>query len=130
MSSLKNPRITPKERGLLKGAIRRVFSRSELRRKVMDAAEVKHFDPKRPRVTRWIRCAVCKELSPKYKGAADHIQPVIPVDSSFEEMSMDTVVDRLWCEEYNIQAICESCHKQKSRQETKLRAANKKRKEK
>lgn len=125
-----NPRITKKERGLLKGACRRVFSRSELRRKVMDAAEIQHSDPSRPRVRKWIRCAVCKKPCPKYLAAADHVDPVIPVTSSFEEMSLDTVVDRLWCPEENLQAICERDHAVKTKEEAKARREHKKRKSK
>lgn len=125
---MKNPRITKKEHGLLKGAVRRVFSRSELRRKVMDAAEVKHSDPKHPRVTKWVICAVCNKPTPKYKAACDHVLPVIPVDTAFEDMLIDTVVDRLWCEEHNLQAICKDCHDVKTKAERKERTANKKRK--
>jgi hypothetical protein len=47
---MNNPRVTSKERGLLKGAIRRVFSRSDLRRKVIELSRIDHTDSTRPRV--------------------------------------------------------------------------------
>lgn len=124
---MNNPRITPKERGLLKGAIRRVFSRSDLRRKVLDLSEVSHSDPLRPRVRKWSKCATCGKPTPKYLTVIDHIDPVIPVDSSFEHMSLDTVVDRLWCEEINLQPICEVCHTAKTKIEKDQRKEYKKR---
>lgn len=116
-----NSRITPKERGLLKGAIRRVFSRSDLRRKILDAATIAYFDPDRPRVKKWCACNVCKSPSPKYKTAIDHVQPVIPIDDTFENIGLDVTVDRTWCDENNLQAICESCHDIKTKQERKAR---------
>lgn len=122
---MSNPRITPKERNLLKGAIRRVFSRSELRKKVIDAAKVEHSDPKRPRVSKWSRCAVCEQIEAQYRMSVDHIDPIIPVDTALERMTWNTVIDRTWCEENNLQAICPPCHTQKSRLETKQRTENK-----
>lgn len=116
-----NSRITPKERGLLKGAIRRVFSRSELRRKVIDAAVIEHSDPKRPRVTKWCRCFICLNPTAKYQTQVDHVIPVIPINSSFEELGLDATADRTWCDEENLQAICESCHDIKTKQERKAR---------
>lgn len=127
---MNNPRITKKERGLLKGAMRRVFSRSELRQKVIATADVEHHDPARPRVKKWSKCPICRQLTPRYLMAVDHLDPVIPVNTSFEEMSLDTVVDRLWCEEHNLQPICPICHDQKSALERKLRTKNKKGKKK
>lgn len=117
-----NDRITKKERGLIKGALNRVFSRSELRNKVKNAGIIEHYDPKRPRVTKWVRCASCKEPLAGYQADIDHIQPKIPVYASFDDMSIDVYLDKLWCAESNLQILCFSCHKTKSRLETKERA--------
>lgn len=123
---MSNTRITKKERGLLKGAFRRVFSRSELRLKVLNTARIEHKDSKRPRVTKWIRCALCKLPTAAYTAAVDHILPLVPVDTAFEDMSMDTVIDRLWCEENNLQVLCETCHDIKTKQESQQRKAARK----
>ncbi len=56
-------------------------------------------------------------MTPAYKLQIDHVVPVIPIDSSFEEMSIDDVVNRLWCEENNLKPLCESCHNRKSKGE-------------
>lgn len=121
-----NQRITKRERGLLKGALRRVFSRSELRQKVLNTADVFNIDPSRPRVKKWSRCPICLNLSPKYLMAVDHILPLIPINTTFEEMSLDTVVDRLWCEENNLQPICPDCHDAKTKKEREERKLHKK----
>lgn len=119
---MNNPRITAKERNLLKGAVRRVFSRSDLRRAVLEAATIQHFDLSRPRVKKWIQCAVCKQPSARYEAQVDHIDPIVPLHLTLEGMSWDTVVDRTWCEENNLQAICEDpCHKQKTKLEREAR---------
>lgn len=116
-----------KERNLLKGAIRRVFSRSELRRKILDDALVKDYsDPSRKRVTRWGRCASCKQLEPAYLMQVDHKDPIVPIGSTLEEMSWDKVIDNVWCDERNLQALCRTCHTDKTKQERKERQKSKK----
>ena len=125
-----NSRVTARERGLLKGAVRRVFSRSELRRAIIEAAIVNYSDPSRPKVKVWVKCAVCGKPEAKSYMAADHLEPVIPVNSSFEEMGLDLTVDRLWCHPSNLQAICPDCHDSKTKSERKQRNAAKKEKKK
>lgn len=104
-----------------------MFSRSELRRQALDKAQVKEYsDPSRKRVTRWGRCTACNAMTPLYLLEVDHEDPIIPVDSSLEEMSWDQVIDRVWCDERNLKAICKPCHKVKSKEENKERRINKK----
>ncbi len=122
-----NPRVTKKERGLLKGAVRRVFSRSELRLKVLNKTVIEgHTDPARPRVKRWSRCSSCTSLVPTYLLDIDHVLPVIPIDRSFDEMTLDELVDRIWCDEKNLAGICETCHDIKTKAENLERRKNKK----
>lgn len=114
---LKKP-DNPKERNLIKGAIRRVFSRSELRRKALDASIVKDYqDPNRKRVTRWGRCAECGKLEPAYLLEIDHKDPIIPVGETLEEQSWDKVIDSIWCDERKLQALCGTCHDTKTQAE-------------
>lgn len=125
---MKNPRVTPKDRGLIKAAIRRAFSRSDLRRQVLEESILpNHVDLSRPRVKKWGKCAECKIPTPKSYLVIDHINPVIPVDESFEDMSLDEVVDRMWCWASNLQALCNECHLTKTKKENKIRRDNKKR---
>lgn len=123
---MSNPRIRPKERGLIKGAIRRAFSRSELRKEVLEAGIVEHSDPTRPRVKTWVRCNICGKPEAKSNVEVDHILPVIPLDSSLEDMTWDELVDRVWCERIHLQIACHLCHDEKTRQEQKARRQFKK----
>lgn len=112
-----NLRISAKERGLIKGAIRRVFSRSDLRRKIVEASRVQYVDVSRPRVKKWSFCNLCSKATPTYQMEVDHKLPIIPVDDTLENMSWDTVIDNIWCVEEGLSAICESCHKIKTKAE-------------
>lgn len=124
-----NKRITAKERGLIKGALRRVFSRSDLRQQAMKKALVTDYiDPKRPRVTKWGRCSSCNQMEPLYKMQVDHEEPVVKVDSSLEEMTADELVDGLWCDERLLKPVCQPCHKEKTKAENKERRRIKKEK--
>lgn len=116
-----NPRITKKERNLLKGCIRRTFSRSELREKAVAASRVDHYDPERKRVKKWSICPECQVLTPTYKMEVDHVDPIIPVNGSFEDMTLDEVVDRTWCPENKLKAKCSDCHEIKTKAENKER---------
>lgn len=124
-SAFKNPRISAKERNLIKGALRRVFSRADLRRAVLDEARVPHSDPSRPRVTKWVRCAACSQPCAAYQAAVDHIDPVVPVESTLESMTLDELANRLWCEKNNLQVLDPTCHKSKSKLESKERRLHK-----
>jgi 5-methylcytosine-specific restriction endonuclease McrA len=121
-----NPRLTNKERNLLKGAVRRVFSRSELRNEVIKQSVIEHSDPDRKRVKTWVLCAECKRPEAKSNVAVDHILPVVPLDSDFNHMSFDHLIDNLWCDIRNLQVLCETCHDSKTQYENKLRRAFKK----
>lgn len=125
-----NPRITPKERNLLKGAIRRVFSRSELRRSIVDTCIIKHVNLDRPRVKTWCECTNCHKPTPKSNIQVDHVFPVIPITGSLEEMTWDEVIDRLWCKPDNLDPICIDCHEIKTKLEAKQRREYKKGKKK
>lgn len=125
----RNPRITNKERNLIKGSIRRVFSRSELRKKVLEKSIVKEYgDPNRKRVTRWSKCDSCGKMEATYLMQLDHHTPVVPIDSSFDEMTLDELVDNQWCNEDNLKPLCKTCHEVKTKAENKERRRLKKEK--
>lgn len=124
---MKNPRITKQEAGLIKGSLRRVFGRSELRRSIIDKAIVKGYkDPKRKAVKFWVKCEECGKMEAKSNVQIDHKIPLVPIDKSLEDMTWDEVINRLWCAEENLQILCLPCHKQKTAIEQKERRAYKK----
>ena len=126
---MNNPRITAREWGLLKGAIRRVFSRSELRRSVIDAAIIPgHIDETRPKVKTWCRCAECGKPEAKSYLQVDHKIPIVPLDKAFADMSLDELVDRVWCDKKNLTALDKLCHSKKTKSENKERRRIKKEK--
>jgi 5-methylcytosine-specific restriction endonuclease McrA len=45
-----------------------------------------------------------------------------------EEMTLDEVANRMWCEKNNLQVLDESCHNAKTKAENKLRRQHKKEK--
>jgi 5-methylcytosine-specific restriction endonuclease McrA len=120
-----NPRITPKDRGLIKGAIRRAFSRSELRKQALERSRVEYAAHERPRVKKWSKCPLCHRFIPTYLMVVDHILPIIDIISSFEDQSLDETVGRTWCPLDNLQAICEECHDTKTKGEKEARKAHK-----
>lgn len=107
--------------------MRRLFGRSDIRRSVIDKAIVKGYsDPKRKAVKFWVQCSECKKMEAKSNVQVDHKDPLIPIDSSLEQMTWDEVVNRLWCEEKNLKIMCKPCHKSKTKEENKKRREIKK----
>ncbi len=122
-----NPLVSAKEWGLIKQALRRVFSRSEHRRKVLEKCTVDHVDPNRPRVGKWGACAVCGQVVPRYLLQVDHITPIVGVHETLEQLGLDEVLNRIWCDLGNLQPICKDpCHSLKSEQENRERRKYKK----
>lgn len=127
-----NPRMTKQDVALVSGAIRRAFSRSELRRRVVEASVIAHSDSLRPRVKTWCRCVKCKKPSPKSSMEVDHsFQQVIPLDKSLmdvivSESGWDNLVNRIWCDVSNLQALCGECHQVKTQEENRIRRRNRK----
>ncbi len=118
---MNNHRVTPKEWGLIKGALRRVFSRSELRKSILIKSIVNYTDATRPRVKKWSVCDLCDEYTPTYQMVVDHITPVVPINLKASEMSIQLLVDNIWCAESNLQNLCKSCHNDKTRGENAAR---------
>lgn len=124
-----NSKLSPKERGLIKGALRRVFARSDLHREMVQASIMQGYvDAARPRVKKWSICSACAQPVPTYLCDLDHNLPVVPLTKSLEEMSCDELIDRLWCDKMGLRIICRPCHKEKSRAENKIRREFKKEK--
>lgn len=123
-----NPRLTIKDMQLLKGAIRRAFSRSELRKTILLKNRIDHSDLDRPRVKKWSYCAECGSVMPEYLMQIDHIEPLQPVGVELVNMTMDDLVNRAWCQETNLQVLCKPCHNIKSKLENAERRRLKKEK--
>lgn len=118
-----NKRLTPKDRGLIKGAVRRAFARSALHREVLIRQKVPHADPTRPRVKTWYECQGCKKKFAGFQLSVDHINPIVPVDTTLEHMTWDELINNTWCDEKYLQTLCDTCHDTKTEEERKQRKA-------
>lgn len=104
-----------------------MFSRSELRRQIVAKSVVSgSSDPSRARVKKWAICPVCKLHTPAYQLQVDHVVPIIAIDETLDDLTWDELVNRLWCDEKNLVAICKPCHTTKTKGENKLRREYKK----
>lgn len=119
-----NPRLTAEDRGLLKGAINRAFTRSALYKEVMEAAAIEHIDLKKPRCKNWVWCNICGLVFPRWLAAVDHINPKVPVNTTFELMNIDEYINNTWCDKKDLQVVDPVCHDIKTDAERQLRKGN------
>jgi len=103
-------------RGMIIGALRKVFAQSYIAKTVRKLA-ISEQQGKRGGAM--YTCAVCKQSFPPQKTQIDHIDPVLPVGYEQENKpwSWDWYISRLFCKIDNLQVICFDCHDAKSRAE-------------
>ena len=108
------------QNAMIRGAIRRTFSRSPVVREVLMGGrqEVPKYNKdgslsKKPAVQ--YQCEVCDAWVSSTKVTVDHIEPVISVDDGFVDWNQ--FVDRLFCNKSNLQRICDDCHDKKTYKE-------------
>jgi len=134
---LKPPTPDIVKKRLIKGGIRRVFRQSIEMRTVLQNARIE-LPPKilkdgsrgKKNQVRYT-CAICKGLFSQKDVAVDHIEPVIPLNKTEEEMTIDDMAYRIWCDIDNLQVVCDmtlkqnggipSCHLAKSLEENFIR---------
>lgn len=61
------------------------------------------------------RCANCDGAFPAKDVQVDHITPII--DPAVGFTTWDDVIDKMFCEQENLQCLCSECHKVKTAQE-------------
>ena len=105
------------------GAIRRIFSMSVLYKHVKGKSLSEEVGV---RGGKQCVCKQCGKSSPWSKCSVDHVDPVIPYDRCAEEMTFDEIINRMWCDQDNLQVLCESCHNEKTQAENVVRRAHKK----
>lgn len=113
----------------IRGAIRRIFSRSPVKIEVQMKVrrEVPKYNKDGSRGKRdavQYQCNVCKSWVGSTKIEVDHIAPVIEVnEKGFIDWNM--YVERLFCGPDNLQVICDPCHDKKTQDERMRRQAMK-----
>ena len=96
-------------------AIKRCFSRSPTHREALDNAKCPR--KKGPRGGARYRCASCRKDYGIREVQVDHIIPVVPIGVLSKDLSWDTLVTNIFCDIENLQVICTTCHKKKSKEE-------------
>ena len=109
--------MTVPKKNLIKGAIRRLFSRSSLCREILEGAV--HKTARGPRGGKQYICAKCKKWFANKEVQVDHIEPVMRYDETIQDLDYNTVVMRIFCDEDNLQVLCKPCHKIKTALERK-----------
>ena len=80
------PKLSKYDLGLIKAALRRALSRSDLAKVVENRFKVEYTSDKNPRCKKWSRCASCHEITPTWKTQKDHLDPVVPITVKLEDM--------------------------------------------
>jgi hypothetical protein len=149
---------TPKQKKTAKKKVKRradverpwcngAWSTARMRSFIMSALRRAQWAPKRTAIARaftrkginpasgkpcmFHRCEACLKEFPKGEMAADHIDPVIPIEHQWEKgrnfvgYDWNEVVRRLFVPEESYQIFCLTCHAVLTNQEKQLRAAHK-----
>ena len=74
---------------------------------------------KRNRV--FYRCEKCLEEFNSANIQVDHIEPVIPFNIPGRHLPLYIIVQRLFCDDSNLQILCKEHHKEKSKEENAIR---------
>lgn len=74
---------------------------------------------KKPHV--FYKCAKCQKEFNSANIQVDHIEPVVPLNIPSKHLSYNTLIERLFCDESNLQILCKVHHKEKSQQENVIR---------
>lgn len=129
MDKIKKKKPPFNQNAAIRGAIRRVFSRSpikiEVQRKVRrEIPRYKKDGSRGKRDSVQYQCNVCKSWVGSTKVEVDHIVPVIETNEhGFVDWNM--FVERVFCGPENLQVICDPCHDKKTHEEQLKRQAAK-----
>lgn len=91
----------------VRSALRAAWLKYPVRYKVLDSAKVKYDGPDKR--TKWLyRCNVCNSLVKSKDIQVDHL---VDAGSLKDYSDLPGFVERLFCGEEHLQAICVPCHK-------------------
>jgi 5-methylcytosine-specific restriction endonuclease McrA len=104
---------------IIKGALRRVMSRSPVIRTIKEKAV--HPTEKGKRGGKQYVCASCKATFAGNEVQVDHIKPVLRIQESVHDLDYNMLVKRIFCNPRNLQVLCKECHKTKTKEENRKR---------
>ena len=67
----------------------------------------------------YFKCNMCGKLYKRKEVQLDHIQPVIPIQTTLKNLTLDEYIDNIY--KHDLQVLCKTCHKSKTKEERKLR---------
>ena len=119
-------RIDSETHGRIVSAMKRVFSRSPtansfLRTYRTEEAWFKQNGERAKKPHVFYPCFKCGGIFKSNDVQIDHIDPVIPLNIPSKHFSYDSLAERLFCEEQNLQILCKQCHTEKSQIENSIR---------
>lgn len=118
-SSQGTPWTAARKHSFIVSALRNAWRRYPAKWVVMKEASVgKKTNKKTGRLAEHYLCKKCKKDFPAKEVSCDHISPVV---SSEGFSSWDEFIARLFCEQENLQVLCNECHKVKTNLERKAR---------
>lgn len=104
-----------KERNDIISHIRLSFRRSQVIKEAMRLSV--HPTIKGVRGGKRYTCNHCKEAFLEKDIQVDHIDKVIPIGSSINDMTFDDFINRLFCTVEELQILCKPCHLIKTKEE-------------
>lgn len=108
-------------KGVLRRATRKTKGYNECLSKVKRLEPmVKKDGTKGKKMLSWFKCAHCEGEFKRREINVDHIIPIVPVDAPIPEIS--DWIHRLYCDSSELQVLCITCHKVKSKAEAAARA--------
>lgn len=80
-----------------------------------DAFTERKLNKKTGKLAKHYTCAICQEEFTAKDIEIDHIIPVVSPTKGFT--TWDSFISNLFCQKENLQAVCKSCHKEKTARE-------------
>lgn len=99
----------------IRSALRRAWTKYPVRYHVLNAARQPYKGSDKR--TKWMyKCAACNNLFKSTEVNVDHIHPA---GTLTKYSDLPKFVERLFCEEDNLQVLCKDCHDVKTKEERK-----------
>jgi len=114
------------QKSFIKGAVRRLFSRSPVVIEVLSGAI--HPTIKGVRGGKQFICVNCKKTFAQKDVQVHHRESVVPLNKTLDDLDYNTIVKRIFCTKKNLKVLCISCHKKETIKERVERKKLKKKK--
>jgi hypothetical protein len=116
----------PDSQSAIVGNLKRAFSRSPtvvnfLKKHRREEDWFKKDGSKAKKKHVFYTCVECNKEFNSSQIQVDHKEPVIPLNIPSRHLSVDILIQRLFCDDNNLQILCKQHHKEKSNKENQIR---------